>query len=300
MLRMRAHAQLAVNAYFLGELVPAHAHLEQAMALSLPHHSRTPPPLARVLGLGYAALTLWMLGYPEQALTRSQEMLTSVQELSHAFSLARALYYAAWLHGLRREVHATQERAEASLALSTAQGFAQWVGPGTFWRGWAVAAQGQYEAGIAQMHQGLAIKRATGGVSILSTYLGGLAEGYGGSGQAQEGLSQLAEALAHVGTTGERYWEAELHRLRGALLLQQAIPDAHYAESCFQHALAVARDQQAKSLELRAATSLARLWQRQDKRQKAYALLAPVYNWFTEGFDTADLQQAKALLEELS
>jgi predicted ATPase len=145
----------------------------------------------------------------------------------------------------------------------------------------------------------LAIKRAPGGVSVLSTYLGGLAEGYGGSGQAQEGLSLLAEALAHVGTTGERYWEAELHRLRGALLLQQAMLDAHHAESCFQHALAVARDQQAKSLELRAATSLARLWQRQDKRQQAYALLVPVYHWFTEGFDTADLQQAKALLEEL-
>jgi predicted ATPase len=170
----------------------------------------------------------------------------------------------------------------------------------TFDRGWALAAQGQDEAGIAQMHQGLAAIRAAGQGLGLSSRLAQLAEAYGKSGQAEEGLRLLAEALAHVDHIGERFWEAEVYRLKGELLLQQAVPDVPQAEACFQQALAVARRQQAKSLELRAAMSLARLWQQQDKRQEAYDLLAPVYEWFTEGFDTTDLQEAKALLEELS
>ena len=126
-----------------------------------------------------------------------------------------------------------------------------------------------------------------------------LAEAYGGIGQAEEGLRLLAEALAWVDTTGERYCEAEVYRIKGELLLQQAVSDVPQAEACFQQALAVARRQQAKSWELRAAMSLSRLWQRQGKRAAARELLAPIYGWFTEGFDTADLQEAKTLLEEL-
>jgi predicted ATPase len=127
-----------------------------------------------------------------------------------------------------------------------------------------------------------------------------LAEAYGGIGQAEEGLHRLAEALAAMDHTGERCDEAELSRLKGELLLRQAVPDAPQAEAYFQHALDIARRQQAKSLELRAALSLSRLWQQQDKRDEARELLAPVYSWFTEGFDTADLQEAQALLEGLS
>jgi predicted ATPase len=282
-------------------LVPARAHLEQEFALSISQQDRslTGYALSKVPCLAYAAFTLWMLGYPTQALTRIQEMCTLAQELSHAYSLARALYYVAMLHGLRREWSTSQERAEASLALSTEQGFALWVGNAMFQRGLALAMQGQGEAGIVQMHQGLAARGATGQRGSLSAYHARLAEAYGGIGQAEKGLSLLVEALAHVGTTEERYSEAEVYRIKGELLLRQAIPDAPQAEACFQQALAVAHHQQAKSWELRAATSLARLWQRQGKRADAHALLAPISGWFTEGFDTADLLEAQALLEAL-
>jgi predicted ATPase len=171
---------------------------------------------------------------------------------------------------------------------------------GTVLYGWALAMQGQGEAGLAAMRQGLAAELATGSTLWQPYFLGLLAEAYGAGGHPDEGLEVLAEALAVMDTTELRYYDAEISRLKGALLLQQAIPDAAQAEACFQQALDVARQQQAKSFELRAATSLARLWQSQDKRQAAYALLAPVYEWFTEGFDTADLQEAQALLEELS
>jgi predicted ATPase len=201
---------------------------------------------------------------------------------------------------MRRDVRTTQELVEAALALLTEQEFGQWVGTITFWQGWVLAAQGQHEEGIAQMHQGLAARLATGAGSTQSGMRGLLAEAYGGIGQAEEGLRLLAEALAWVDTTGERYCEAEVYRIKGELLLQQAVSDVPQAEACFQQALAVARHQQAKSLELRAAMSLSRLWQQQGKRQEACRLLAPIYGWFTEGLDTTDLQEAKALLEELS
>jgi predicted ATPase len=134
--------------------------------------------------------------------------------------------------------------------------------------------------------------------SIYSLAL--LAEAHGTMGQPEAGLTVLTEALALVDTTGERWYAPELHRLKGELLLQQSSDNQAEAETCFQQAISTARSQQAKSLELRAATSLARLWQQQGKRQEAHDLLAPVYNWFTEGFDTADLQDAKALLDELA
>ena len=162
-----------------------------------------------------------------------------------------------------------------------------------------LVAQGQGEAGIAQMHQGLAAIRTTGQRLSLSAYLARLAEACGNSGQVEAGLRLLAEALVHVDHTGERYYEAEVYRLKGELLLRQAVPDSLQAEGCFQQAIAVARRQQAKSWELRAATSLSRLWQQQGKRAESHALLAPIYGWFTEGFGTADLKDAKALLNEL-
>jgi predicted ATPase len=148
----------------------------------------------------------------------------------------------------------------------------------------------------------------TAGLSRLAGYqlttstdvLSLLAEAYERGNEVEEGLSVLAEALTVVDKTTEGYWEAELHRLKGELLLQQAVPDQHHTEACFQQALAIARRQQAKSLELRAAMSLSRLWQQQGRRAEARDLLAPIYGWFTEGFDTADLQEAKALLDEWS
>jgi predicted ATPase len=300
---IRAHADLGRTLYWLGELVPARAHLEQALTLpgSQPDHAL---PFSgqdtRMGALAHAAFTLWRLGYPAQALARGHEMLSLAQGLSHAFSLVRALNYAAYLHQLRREARASQERAEAALALLTEQEFGHWVPIVTFLHGWALAAQGQHEAGMAQMHQGLAARQAIGSVGALSEYLTYLAEAYGGIGQAEEGLRLLAEALTWVETAGHRYHAAEVYRVKGELLLQQAVPDAPQAEACFQQALAIARRQQDRSWELRAAMSLARLWQQQGKQAEARELLAPIYGWFTEGFDTADLQDAKTLLEALT
>jgi predicted ATPase/class 3 adenylate cyclase len=299
-LLMAAHYVRGTGLYWLGELVPSRAHLEQAMVLYTPQQEHSlilPPP--GVPCLSYAALTLWMLGYPDRALTRSHEVFTLVQELSHAYTRTRALVYAALLYGLRREWSTVQELAEAALVLATEQGFVQWVGPATFSQGRALAAQGQYEAGIAKMQQGLAAIRAMGEVIRPGT-LGLLAEAYGRIGQAEDGLRLLGEALTAMHNTGERLYEAALYCIQGVLLLRQTVPDAFRAEACFQQALAAARRQQAKSWELRAATSLSRLWQCQGKRDEARELLTEVYSWFTEGFDTADLQEAKALLEALA
>ena len=160
--------------------------------------------------------------------------------------------------------------------------------------------QGRAKEGIEQMHQGLTAHRATGALAGRPIWLALLAEAHGSLGQPEEGLTVLTEALALADTTGERLWEPELYRLQGELLLQQSSDNQTDAVTCFQHALEIARHQQAKSCELRTATSLARLWQRQGKRDEARQVLGDVYNWFTEGFDTADLQDAKALLDELA
>jgi predicted ATPase len=166
-------------------------------------------------------------------------------------------------------------------------------------QGWALATQGYATEGMAQLREGLDVHRAKGTELGLPSYLTMLAEVYLIQGRIDEGLTVVTEALALVDKNDERWWEAELYRLKGELLQQQAVPDVSQAEICFQQALTVARHQQAKSLELRAAMSLARLWQQQGKRTAAYALLTPIYDWFTEGFDTADLQEARALLEAL-
>jgi predicted ATPase len=250
--------------------------------------------------LAYAALALCALGYLDQALRRGHEALTLAQALSHPPSLAATLFYVALTHCFRREAHAARERAEAAMALASAQGVPQWLAVGTILRGWALAMQGQGEEGLVQLRQGLAAWRAMGAGLTVSYYLALLAEVSGQAGQAEEGLRLLAEALAHVDTTGERYYAAEVYRLKGELLLRQAIPDEAQAETCWHQALAIARHQQTKAWELRVAVSLARLWQQQGKRAEARALLALIYGWFTEGFDTVDLQDARTLLEELA
>jgi len=204
------------------------------------------------------------------------------------------------LHLFRREVRLTQERAAALISLAQEQGFPYWLAGGSIYHGWALAQQGQGKEGIEQMHQGMMAWRAAGAELGRSAILTFLAEAYGTMEQPEAGLTVLAEALVHVEHTGERFYEAGIHRLKGALLLQQSSDNAAEAETCFHHAIHIAQNQSAKSWELRAATSLARLWQQQGKRQEAHDLLAPVYNWFTEGFGTADLQSAKALLDELA
>ena len=299
-----AHFQLGSVLFFRGEPAAARTHLTQALALHTPQAHRALAMRDGVdLGVGsgsFLARALWSLGFPEQALQHSQAARTLAQEVAHPYSLAFALVFVAIVHQYRREVLAAHEQAAAAMTLATEQGFASWGARGTVLHGWALTMQGQGEAGIAAIRQGLAADLATGSTLYQPYCLGLLAEAYGAGGHPEEGLTALAEALAVMDTTEVRYSAAELYRLKGALLLQQAVPDAAQAEACFHQALDVAREQQAKSWELRAATSLARLWQSQGKRQDAYALLAPVYEWFTEGFDTADVQEAKTLLQELA
>jgi predicted ATPase len=240
-----------------------------------------------------------LLGYPAQALARVHDALALAHELLQPFSLAFAWCQAASVSQVRRDVPAVHEQAAAAVALSTERGFAQWAAQGTSYRGWALAMHGQDEAGMAEIRQGIASLRATGQALLVPYLCTLLAEVSAHLGHTENGLQALAEAHTLVEQHEERWWEAEVYHLRGVLLLQQTVTQQVEAETCFQRAMDVARRQEAKSLELRAATSLARLWQQQGKHAAAYELLAPIYGWFTEGFDTADLQEAKVLLDAL-
>ncbi|MGD9031130.1 MAG: adenylate/guanylate cyclase domain-containing protein [Desulfobacteraceae bacterium] len=303
-LLLEAHRIMGLTMYWLGEMAPARAHLEQGIALYDPQQHRShafmygqdPGVACRCL----AAWPIWVLGYPDQALQSIHEALTLAQDVNHPFSLVYAQMLSATVHQFRREAQAVQERAEEMIGLSTEQGFAFWLAYGTMLGGWALTAQGKGADGVAQIHQALAAYRATGSEVDRPYFLALLAEAYGVVGQPEEGLTVLAEALAIVENTGERSWETELHRCKGALLLIQQGQNVGEAEECFRKAIDTARRQQAKSLELRAAMSLSRLWQQQGKQEEAHQLLEEIYNWFTEGFDTADLKEAKVLLEELA
>jgi predicted ATPase len=251
---------------------------------------------------------------------RSRQAFTLAQELSHPYSLAYTQVMAARFHQLRQEEQTTQKQAEATISLSTDRGFVFLLTIGTILRGWALAGQGQAREGITQTSQGLITLNAMGAeLYTRVNFLALLAEARGRTGQAEEGLSTLSEALTVMDKTGERFYEAELYRLKGELTLQQQskvqsakskVPSPQppppntqaeaEAETCFLKAIEVARKQQAKSLELRAVMSLSRLWQQQGKTAEARQKLAEIYNWFTEGFDTKDLQEAKMLLEELA
>jgi class 3 adenylate cyclase/predicted ATPase len=298
-LLVEVHRALGTTLLFLGELTSARTYLEQGIALYDPLQHRS---LALRYGADsgivcrlYLAWTLWVLGYPDQALLNIHDTLSQARELAHSFTQAFALNHAAMIHMFRREKLVVQEQAEASMAFSTEQRVAQWLAQGTVLRGWALAAQGRGAEGIAQIRAGIVAWRATGAELIQPWNLAQLAEAYQQAGRVTEGLHVIAEALTLVEKTQERWWEGELHRLKGELLLAH-IQDQREAEACFHHALTVARHQQAKSLELRAAMSLARQWQQQGKHIAARDLLASIYSWFSEGFDTADLQEARALL----
>jgi predicted ATPase len=301
---LEAHRALGTTLFYLGAIASAHTHLTQGIALYDPQQHRASAFLfgedAGVVCHSRAAWTLWSLGYPDQGLVRSQAAVTLAQQITHPFSLGYALTIAAVFHQFRREVSAVQEHAEAAIRLTREQGFSYWMAFGAILGGWALAQQGQAQEGIEQINQSLIALRATGAELFRSYFLALLAEAHGTLGEPEAGLTVLTEALTLVDTTGERWYAPELHRLKGELLLQQNSDNQADAETCFQQAIAIAQNQQAKSFELRTATSLARLWQQQGKHQEAHDLLAPVYNWFTEGFDTLDLMDAKALLEALA
>ena len=377
-----AHSILGVPLLSLGNLLASREHFERGIALYHSEHHRF---IAALFGddpgvacRSFVAVALWFLGYPEQALKRNLEALVLAQELAVTYSESFALSFTAWVHVRRREEDAAQAHIRALLALAAEQGFPLWTAEGTVLQGWVLAEQGQLEEGLAQMQQGLAAYRTIGAEMGRPSHLALLAEAYGKAGRTAEGLSALTEALAAVDKTGERPYEAELHRLKGELLLNAergmrnderktkkkyriSSPIHHSsfivhrsaqaeAEACFLKAIDITRAQQAKSLELRAVISLVRLRQYQALEQRAkskevraenesarkresveakkpevrpslpasqlpssrlkehdararldeaHNMLSEIYTWFTEGFDTKDLQEAKALLEDL-
>jgi len=304
-LLLQAHHAMWTCLYSLGEFASAYHHGEEGMALYTQRQHHADDALyaghdTRVCGLAFTTLALWYLGYPDQSLHRLHEALRAARALDHPLSLCLLLRHAPLHQRFYRDLRAVQERTEELRTVATGQGFASEGAYATIMEGWLLAMHGEVEEGITQLHQGLAAYQETGGAVWRPIYLSMLAEAYSKGGQPAEALRSVEEALALVNATGERVYEAEIHRLRGDLLLQLSSDDAAEAEACFHKAIEIACHQQAKSLELRAATSLARLWQQQGKRQEAHDLLAPVYQWFTEGFDTADLIEAKALLDALA
>ena len=305
-LLIEGHVALGVCLFYLGDVATAHTHLENGLDIDdaqRPHTRIFPAGQdLRVLGLTYDAMALWVLGYPARALERSVRALHLAEEAAQPWTLAMALGYAALVHVLRGDRQAALEKAVATIQLATEQGISPWIGRGMMLRGWALTEQGQEVEGLAQMQQGLAVWQANGQELGNPFWLALLGEGYARAGQVEEGLRVLAEASTMAHTRGLRVWEAELKRLQGELLMQQATPErtTSAAEICLRQALEIAIEQQAKSLELRAAMSLSRLWQRQAQRNAARKRLEESYNWFTEGFDTADLLRARMLLAQLT
>jgi class 3 adenylate cyclase/predicted ATPase len=304
-LLLEAHHELWANLSALGELTTARLHVEQGFPLYDPQKHRQHAFLygghdPGVCCAFHAADLLWQLGYPDQALRKSRDSVIMARELAHSSTLSFALSFAAWFHQFRGDRQAVKAHVEENIALATEQGFFGGRVHTEFLRGWLLAEEGDAEAGITQMSKNF-INQQTGRISLRFAHSAALmAEVLRKSGRTSEALNVVTEAIATSQRGGGRYYEAELHRIKGELLMVQAPADEQRAEACFQSALKVARGQSAKSLELRAAMTLSRLWQKQGKQTQARQLLAGVYGWFTEGFDTSDLKAAKALLEELS
>ena len=296
----------------LGDYAQAYEHFKKALVLYDPEVHRddafryalNPGVAMRCFG----AWSLWFLGLPDEALTRIQEALSLARELSEPHGLVHALFFAAILHQLRREERLAQEHAEAAIAVAREHGMVMYQAVATTTRGWALIEQGVDEEAVEEMRQGLAAHQATGANLMCPHFLALLAEALAKTRQAEEGLHVLEEALEIAIRTGERSYLAELYRLKGECLLTQskgrsaAQPATSLAdaEDCFNQSIRIAQLQKAKSLELRAVRSAARLYQHQRKRKKARDILAPVYESFTEGFDTLDLREAKTLLAELA
>jgi DNA-binding winged helix-turn-helix (wHTH) protein/predicted ATPase/class 3 adenylate cyclase len=295
------HVMLGQTLLVLGEFSRAREHAELGMAVYEPHLHRPQVALVQqdpgVMCLVNAAQALWHLGYPEQALQQSHAALALARELEHPYSLGWALSWAAILHWHRHESQATLAQLDAAAALATEHGFVQWAAQGTILRGRVLATQGHAGEGMAQIQQGLAAYRTTGSALLQPYFLALLAEAYRHAGQAEAGLAVVTDALRLVDDTGERWYQAELYRLKGELLLDLSAERQADAALCIQQALDIARQQQAKSLELRAVMRLARLWQQQGRVDAARQLLTESYGWFTEGFATADLQEAHRLLQ---
>jgi predicted ATPase len=301
---VEAHRALCATWMYVGQHGRALSEGQRGLALYDPsahgsHAYRYGVDPGVALGI-YTAWTSWFLGYPTAALEGAEAACTRALASGHPYTLAQALVFACYVHQSRRDPERTIERAQSALTVTGEQGFPVWAALMTMLRGWSLAELGDGRGGLGELRRGLAAYRSTG-AEVAETYLLSLlAEAEGAVGHSDQALATVDQALQLAGTTGVRCWEPELHRLKGQLHLQRQRANRRAAEESFCKAIEVAQEQDAKSWQLRAATSLARLWAEQRKRAQARDLLAPVYGWFTEGFDTADLKKAKALLDELA
>jgi predicted ATPase len=288
--------------FYRGKFASSRSHQEEALTLYDAISQRCLVGQAgfspRVGVLAYLGLPLFCLGYPDQALARSDAAIAEARKLTHPPSLAVSLALGARLLLLIGDNAVRGGWVDQLVAVTTDQGFPYWGSVGTISRGWVEAKNGDVAEGTSFMRSGLAAYRATGAQLWMPHYIALLAAAYEVVGRIEEGLVQLGEALEIVESTGERWFAAELNRHKGQLLLQQGYTEG--AEELYRKALNIAVEQEAKLWELRAAVSLARLRCDQGRHTEARDLLAPVYNWFTEGFDTPDLKEAKSLLDQLA
>jgi predicted ATPase len=298
---VEAHRVMGTVSFMMGDFDNARSHMERGVSVYDPVKHRD---LAYVYGADpsvvcklYGAKALWALGYPETAQATMGKALSDVEELSHDHTKAFALCYQATLAQYGRDVSIVREIAEAAIDVATKHNIRQWLSWGTILRGWALAFGGEEDDGLARLEDGMD-KWREDDLFAVPYFLGLKAEALGTVGKTDEGIDILTKGIALSNQGNQRFYLSELHRLKGAFLFRQDLNDE--AEDSLNQALEVAREQQAKSPELRAATSLARSRQRQGKRDEARQLLGDCYAWFTEGFDTADLKEAKALLDELS
>jgi class 3 adenylate cyclase/predicted ATPase len=301
---MIGHRLMGFSLMLTGNIAQGRGHLDEAIALYDPAAHR---PLATRFGiepgvaiLGWRARTLWLLGYPEAALADADHALKDAREIGQAATLIFALYFTSLPHILRGNYSAANAQLDELIAMADEKGALQWKAAGMLTQGCLLALTGKASEAVHLISSGLPARASAGAAVTVPSFLSYLAIGYAELGQFDEAWRRIEEAIATIKTTKERWFEAEVHRLAGEIALKLPEPDAAKAEPYFKRALAVARQQQAKSWELRAAMSMARLWRDQGKQDQARDLLAPVYGGFTEGFDTRDLKEAKVLLDELS
>lgn len=304
LLMLLCHWYLGFINFCFGNHVTALEHLKQVIDVYDPdqHHHSLVYLRGSDAGLGamaYEVCCLWCLGYPDQALKRSKETLTLARKLGHPFSLADVLSFAGCLfHEMRWDGKSLEENAEELMRIAQERSLSGWFASGTRYLGAALVQQGKIQEGVKQTRKGIEAMQTETVWIYSSGTLASLVEMYAKAGNLCDALAALDEAFVLVEKTDERYWEAELYRLKGEILFKQG--DDTCAETNFSKAIGIARKQSAKSLELRAVMSLCRLWEKDGKKKEAHRMLTEIYNWFTEGFETPDLVEAKTLLERLS
>jgi class 3 adenylate cyclase/predicted ATPase len=301
--RMIGHRLMGVSLLCTGQLVQGRAHLDRASELYDPAQHRVLTTRfgqdTRVAILWYRSWVLWALGYPDAAVADMEHALMDAREIGHAATLMFAL---AWTNPIQYycgKYAALNAQAKELVNLADEKGATYWKAAGMWAQGLFLHQTGRASEAVQKFNSGLAAWRSTGANLFRPTQLSWLAAAHAELGQFDDAWRCLGDATTEIETTKERWYEAEVNRIAGEVALRSPEPDATRAKAYFERALAVARAQQAKSWELRAAMSLARLWRHQDMRDEARDLLAPIYDWFTEGFDTPDLKEAKALLDQL-